>query len=30
MFDWIQKSVTIDDICMTIEQNCNEVCDKLK
>jgi putative membrane protein len=26
----IITSVTIDDICKTIEQNCNEVCDKLK
>lgn len=25
-----KTSVTIDEICMTIEQNCNEVCDKLK
>ena len=25
-----KTSVTIDDICKTIEQNCNEVCDKLK
>lgn len=25
-----KTSVTIDDICMTIEQNCREVCDKLK
>jgi putative membrane protein len=25
-----KTSVTIDEICKTIEQNCNEVCDKLK
>jgi len=25
-----KTSVSIDEICMTIEQNCNEVCDKLK
>jgi putative membrane protein len=25
-----KTSVTIDEICKTIELNCNEVCDKLK
>jgi putative membrane protein len=29
-FSESKTSVTIDDICKTIEQNCNEVCNKLK